>query len=215
MRDVTAQTVSELILNTNEITADGEGFCDALRCLYFRLKKELPHSTNFADLQDLCIMLGNETLPRLLKAKNLNNRSEQRIAEMVEAIGESIECEILEEARKSPLIFDEATDISVTKNLGIVIQYCNSSNYKPTVRNLALLESTADVITEKIFEHLHLCRLDLDRLAGGSSDGASVMTWSHTGVMTCIKAQVPFFISHTTLHIVCLFLVSMLFMNVT
>lgn len=77
---------------------------------------EMAHTTNFSDLQDFCIQLGNNTLPCLLKGKNLNNRSEQRMAEMVVAIGESLEQEILHHAQQSPyfsVIIDEATDIIV------------------------------------------------------------------------------------------------------
>ncbi len=79
-------TVSELVTESAVVTADGEGFCDALRFMYILMKKEIPHTNNFADLQDHCIQLGNDTLPRLPKVKNLNNRSEQRMAEMITAI---------------------------------------------------------------------------------------------------------------------------------
>ena len=78
VRSTSCITISELIAETAVVTADGEGFCDALRCMYFLIKKEMAHTTNFSDLQDFCILLGNDTLPRLLKGKNLNNRSEQR-----------------------------------------------------------------------------------------------------------------------------------------
>ena len=50
---------------------------------------------------------------------------------MVAAIGESLEQEILHHAQQSPyfsVIIDEATDISVTKSLGIAIQYLDSNN---------------------------------------------------------------------------------------
>ena len=79
-QDVSAQRISDLGLTSNQITVDGEAFCDTRWCLYFLLKKEQPNTTNFAALQDLRLQLGNETLSRLLKAKNLTNRSELRIA---------------------------------------------------------------------------------------------------------------------------------------
>ena len=88
------------------------------------MKKEIAH-TNFADLENLCILLGNDRLSRLQKGKNLNNHSEQLMAEMVAAIGKSLEVQILEEIRLSKdfsFIINEATDISSTKALGICIQ---------------------------------------------------------------------------------------------
>ena len=51
------------------------------------------------------------------------------MGEMVAAIGLTPEAEILEEVRQSQyysIIFDEATDISVTKSLGLCIQYLGS-----------------------------------------------------------------------------------------
>ena len=207
LRSTTRRTVSEIITESTNVTADGEGFCDALRCMYFLMKKEIAHTTNFADLQDLCIQLGNETLPRLLKGKHLTNRSEQRMAEMVAAIGESLEQQILQQVSKSPyysIIIDEATDISVTKSLGIAIQYLDS-NSKVRVRNVALLEvrcGTAEIITDTLFQYLNdHGKLRLENLAGGASDGASVMTGIHSGVMTRIKSQVPCFVAtHCSAH---------------
>ena len=85
-------------------------------------KKEIPHTTNFADLKELCIQLGNTTSPDLVK--NANYQSEKIMAEMVQAIGVILEDKILEDIKKSPyysLIMDEATNISVTKQLGLCV----------------------------------------------------------------------------------------------
>ena len=67
IRSTTCITVSELVTDSAVVTADKEGFCDDLRCLYFLMKKEVLHTTNFADIQDHCIQLGNDILPRLLE----------------------------------------------------------------------------------------------------------------------------------------------------
>ena len=73
------------------------------------------------------------------------------MAEMVHAIGVTMEEKLLEDIKKCPyysLIMDEATDISVTK-LGLCVQYLGS-DAEVQIRNLKLLEvsqGTADVIT--------------------------------------------------------------------
>jgi len=73
----------------------------------------------------LCELLGNESLKKHQKAKNLNYESEMIMNEMVRAIGVTLEEGILLEAKTSPffsLILDEATDISVNKQLGLCLR---------------------------------------------------------------------------------------------
>ncbi len=165
---------------------------DGLRCMYFLNKKEIAHTTNFADLKALCVLLGNETLLFLTKGANLNYQSEQTMAEMVEAIGVSLEEQILLDVSASPyfsIIIDKATDISVSKQLGICIQYLSNSG-KISVRYLKLIElskGTADVITDAILQYLTSqapVPLEIQRMAGGSCDGASVMVGAHNGVVS-------------------------------
>ena len=170
----------------------------------------LPQVQLWRALKDLCELLGNDTLQRLRKAKNLNYESEMTMNEMVRAIGLSLEEEILLEARASPyfsLILDEATDISVNKQLGLCIQYLLEGGFIK-VRNIKLLEvksGSAEVITEAILQYITSTApvtLDLKCLAGGSSDGASVMIGKHTGVMTRLQEAAPqgFISTHCIAH---------------
>ena len=84
---------------------------------------------------------------------------------------------------------DEATDISVTKQLGLCVQYLGSDAEVQT-RNLKLLEvsqGTADVITDSIVNYLTYKApivLNLSQLAGGACDGASVMVGAHSSERT-------------------------------
>ena len=117
-------TISQVIKEADTLTVDEEAFVDALRVMYFLNKQEIAHTTTFKGLKNLCELLGNDTLQRLRKAKNLNYESEMTMNEMVRAIGLSLEEENLLEARASPyfsLILDKATDISVNKQLGLCI----------------------------------------------------------------------------------------------
>ena len=145
----------------------------------------------------------------LKKSGNTNYESEQIMGEIVEVIGITLEEEIISEVNKSPfysIILDEATDISVTKQLGISIQYLNNNAVVRT-RNLKLLEiihGTADVITEAVISYLTSkapVTLDISKLAGGATDGASVMVGCEHGVVTRIKQVVPTFIAtHCSVH---------------
>ena len=72
------------------------------------------------------------------------------------------------------------------------------------VKALKLVEikqGTADAITESIFDYLSASSLDQDKLAGGASDGASVMTGPINGVVAPIKVKVPLFLAtHCVAH---------------
>ena len=67
--------------------------------MYFLMKREIARTTKFAELQALCVLLGNTTLQ---KAKNLNYLSKQTMGKMVTAIGLTLEADILKQIRSSP-----------------------------------------------------------------------------------------------------------------
>ena len=208
-RVATQSTVVQMIERNDLLTVDEQSFCDALRCMYWLNKNEIAHTTNFSELKELCVLLGNETLPSLQKSGNTSYESEQIKQEMVEAIGSTLEEKMLIEVRDSPfysIVLDESTDISVKKQLGICVHYLGK-NGTLRVRNLKLLEvnhGTADVITDAMMTYLTSSApvvLDINKLAGGATDGASVMVGCETGVVTRIKNKVPTFIAtHCSAH---------------
>ena len=196
LRSATSTTISEVVMESAVITADETAFSDALRCMYFLMKGEMAYTTHFADLQSLCILLGNTTLPLLRKARNLNYLSKQTMGEMVASIGLALEADMLEKIRSSryfSIIIDEATDLSVTKSLGLCIQYLdNEANIRVrAVKVIELKHGTAEAITDAVFNYLSASSLDQQKLAGGACDGASVMTGPLTGVIARIKLKVP------------------------
>ena len=78
------------------------------------------------------------------------------LEEMVAAIGLAPEADILQEVQQSrcfSIIFNEATDTSVTKSLGLCMQYLDA-DAKVKVRALALIElpqGTADAVTRCVY----------------------------------------------------------------
>lgn len=128
--------------------------------------------------------------------------------DIVEAIGVTLEEEILLEVKDSPfspVILDDATDISVTKQLRICIQYLNKDAVVGT-RNLKLVEishGTADVLTEVLISYVTKTApvtLDISKLAGCATDGASVMVGCEGGVVTRIKAIPTFIATNCSAH---------------
>ena len=70
-------SIDDIMRSGSSLTVDGEAFCDAMHCLYFPMKREIPHTTNFVPLRELCIQLGNTLLARLvLEEKNRTYTSE-------------------------------------------------------------------------------------------------------------------------------------------
>ena len=105
------------------------------------------------------------------------------------------------------IIIDEATDVSVHNQLGICVQYIDCTSGSIMVKFLKLLEmsqGTADVICETVINYLSVIApvvFDLQKMAGGATNGASVMVGSRTGVVTRIKDMVTKFIStHCSVH---------------
>ena len=55
MSTATTTTVADVAAVTTEYE---NAFMDALHCMYFLMKREIAHTTSFAELQYLCILLG-------------------------------------------------------------------------------------------------------------------------------------------------------------
>lgn len=206
------ERIEESLARSNQLTTDGEAFCDAVRCLYWLTKQEIPHTTNFASLRELCIILGNATLPRLMLSKNRTYQSEQTMHELILAIGSVFEEETLKQIVASPyysIVIDEVTDITVHKQLGIVVHYLNMDTGLPVCKYLKLLEITAvhanaEAITTALCEYLNdnaQPAPGFSRLAGTSCDGASVMMGPENGVMARLKQKVPnLVVTHCAAH---------------
>ena len=195
------------------ITADGEAFCDALRVLYFLAKREMAHTTNFLPLRQLCIQLGNQSLPRLEQVKNATYASEQSMQEMLRAIGYTLEEDLLGKVAQSPyyaIILDECTDISVTKELALSVVYLDLDTGKTATHFLKLVDltkavhATGQAVANAVSEYLEQeapVSQAMHKLAGVSCDGASVMLGERNGVVAHLKMKAPqLIVTHCAAH---------------
>ncbi|KAL0859773.1 hypothetical protein ABMA27_010129 [Loxostege sticticalis] len=92
------------------------------------------------------------------------------------------------------LLLDESTDISVTKLLGIVVQYFSKTSFEIVSSFLTLTELTkgdSESITVAVKKTLLAYGLDIKKLCGIGVDNASVMTGVHNGVYQKLKLDVP------------------------
>ena len=151
-------------------------------------------------------------------ARNATNTSDKTIQEIVYVISEVIEVGILEQMRKSEhfaLMFDEMADCTVTEQLAIHARFIDHSNGEMVSHYLKILdllqpESTeqdvcirmsAEVIALHIQDYAAQMGLDMRKIRGIGTDGASTMIGKHNGVVTRLKAITPTAISvHCAAH---------------
>ena len=163
------------------------------KCAYFIAKEDLA----FRKLESLLRLLrecGVEGLPRMYN----DNKA---CASFILHISKALEAEIYDRLRKSPwfgLMVDEATDVSVTKNLILYATFVEGRQVRTSYLGLLEVEDgTSNTITESILALLKKWNIDVRKMMGFRSDGASVMVGMSTGVATRLKSYNPFM---TSLH---------------
>ncbi|XP_076078789.1 zinc finger protein 862-like [Mytilus galloprovincialis] len=108
------------------VTLERRAFIAALRCMYFLLKKEIPHTSNFGDLLDLVKENGCSYLDTLNVEGRVKYQSQRAIQEMVWCLGETIREDVVAKVGQSSfysILIDETTDISVLKQLIIYVKF--------------------------------------------------------------------------------------------
>ena len=91
-------------------------------CLYFLCKNRIARTTNFEPLLDLVGFLGINLKSKISVGKNATYLSNKSIQEMLFAMSDLIEDQILNDLKRSSffaLMFDETTDCSIVEQLVI------------------------------------------------------------------------------------------------
>ena len=191
------------------------GIEQAFACLYFLTKQRIPHTTNFEPLLDFFEFMGLHVKSNLHVARNATYTSFRSIQEMVFIMSEVIEKKILNRLRESDhfaLMFDETTDCSVTEQLAIHVRFIDKESgslktcylkiidvLQPEIDALGdtHVESTscvsvcAHTITNRIHEFIEEAQLDITKLRGIGTDGASTMIGCHNGVVARLNRNAP------------------------
>ena len=137
------------------MSAERKAFIGHLKCMYWLIKAEVPHTTNFESLVELCESLGCEYLQNIRKADNAKYTSERFMQEVVEVLGKVVQDEILKEVKASPffaILADETTVIAVLEQLILYVRYLSG---KGTIEcsflgSFELPNCKAQTITDKI-----------------------------------------------------------------
>ena len=170
--------------------------------MYFLNKREIPHTTNFLPLVELCKSLGATYLADIVVGGNAKYSSERFMQEIIQALAEVVSKNIIIALQASPffsLCIDETTDMSVTKQLIVYCRYIAAAegDVKTSFMHIAALpDGKAVTIANKIHELCVEVQLDLQKFCGLGSDGASVMLGNRGGVSTLLKQKTPFLVAN-------------------
>lgn len=189
------------------ISAERKAFIGHLKCMYWLIKTEVPHTTNFESLIDLCQSLGCEYLSDIKKGDNASYTSERFMQEVVEVLGKVVQDEILHELKKSPffaIVADETTDIAVLEQLILYARYINDTGIVKCsfLGTFEIPNCKSQTITDKICSEADALGLSLsEKMCGFGSDGASIMIGKRNGVAAKLKDKVPWLVnSHCVAH---------------
>ena len=156
--------------------------------------------TNFLPLVELCKSLGAAYLEDMNIGRNAKYTLEHFMQESIQALAEIISQNIMKSLQTSPffsLCIDGMTDVSVTKQLIIYGRYLVQRKVKTNFLQICeLIDGTAETIVSKVYQICDELQLDLQKLCGLGSDGASVMLGVRGGVSTLLKQQTPFLVAN-------------------
>ena len=179
-----------------QITMQRKAVVGAMKIIYWLAKEEVAHTTKYESLLDLAIDLGCNYLKDLNVAGNATYRSRQIVGEFLQSISRQLEEDTLQQLVSSTyfsIMTDESTDISVLKQLVLVVRYLLPTG-DVTTSFLAiddLPDGTAETIEAAILKITDTKSVDLSKLRGFGSDGAPVMCGSRSGVAKRLTNTFP------------------------
>ena len=126
--------------------------------------------------------------------------------EMITILGDCLKLQLVELIHNTPfagIMIDESTDLSVRKNLVVYINVLSKSGdvFCYFAHLAEMKQCDAEALTEAIIQYLNQRKIDISKLSGLGSDGASVMVGKHNGVGARMKCLNPFMLSnHCVAH---------------
>ena len=150
-------------------------------------------NTKFTSLLEVVEKMG------LSNMKFFEHRSGGSVRETFILMGEMVESEAVKKAQQASfmgLLIDEVMDIAQREQLVSFIRYVDQDTYEVKTDFLAvndILESStsanAETIKSVVVKQLSDCDLDINKLSGLSTDGASVMVGKENGVTAKLKRE--------------------------
>ena len=178
-------------------------YFNAFLALYWIAKEEIAN-TKFTSLLEVVEKMG------LSNMKFFEHRSGASVREMFILMGEMVKSEVVKKAQQASfmgLLIDEVMDIAQREQLVSFIRYVDQDTYEVKTDFLAvndILESStsanAETIKSVVVRQLSDCDLDINKLSGLSTDGASVMVGKENGVAAKLKREAKMLLN---VHCIC------------
>ncbi|KAK1894428.1 Zinc finger protein 862 [Dissostichus eleginoides] len=182
------------------VIMEHEAVIGGFKCLYWLVKNEMAHHTNYPKLLSLAQLLGCDYFEKLKVDQRNNYQSHRIVDEMLEILAQIVELPILQEIRSSQAIsleVDETTDVSVSRQLDIHVRHLDKDGYvfNHFLDLVTLEDGKADSVVAAIKSVLQKKELPVDRLYGLGTDGAAVMTGRLNGVAKQLTDSFPKLVS--------------------
>ena len=104
----------------------------AMQCLYWLVKEEIPHTTNYPSLPKAVYYMRCSHLKHLQCGENAKYTSRRITMEFLQVMGEKVEQDKLDDLLASPvfsILIDETTDIAVINEMVVYACFKCSSSY--------------------------------------------------------------------------------------
>ncbi|CAG2186740.1 unnamed protein product [Mytilus edulis] len=188
-----------------EVTLNEMAMESAMKCLYWLCKRELPHTTNYVPLMNLCKDLGVDVLNALMVGENAKYTSERFIQEALLSFKYIVQTPLICDLKNSPfytVMVDETTDVAVKKELILYVRFLkNGKSSTHFLKMIELFDGKAATIKSAIVQTLEEIDVPLEKMCALGSDGASVMLGRKGGVAALLKESVPTLIAnHCVAH---------------
>ena len=166
----------------------------SMKTSYFIAKHNLPVSLH----GELHQFLQSMECPTATDAKYTYSHHESQ-QDFYDVMSEVIEDNMKQQLKDSDFVavmIDESTDVSVSKRLIMYIKLLNEGKADTHfVRNVEILNGTADVITTKLQDIFQEMSIPSKNIVSFASDGASVMVGSKNGVAKKLKDLNPLLVN--------------------
>ncbi|XP_077983943.1 uncharacterized protein C17orf113-like [Glandiceps talaboti] len=157
-----------------------------LRTVYYMAKEEIP-DRKFVSL----IELQRENGCECLKTETYTHHDS--VTSMQRALADTVREEISQKISDSPfvgILVDETVNVTVHKKLIIFLKIVDDGKPRTIfIGNYTVLNGTAETVADKMLEVLGDHGIEISKVMGLGSDGASVMTGRHNGVGVRLKRQ--------------------------
>lgn len=179
----------------------------AMTTVFWMAKEDIPIK-KYQSLMQMQKLQGCESLSKLQVSQNATYLSRSSGEEFQACIADQIHSQIISNIKSADMysiLVDESTDISISKQMVVYVRVVDSLFVPHTyfLKNITVDNPKSDAAV--LFNCINQCLteegLELNKLRGFGSDGASVMVGRHHGVATRVKEKTPHCISiHCMAH---------------